>query len=310
MGIFPNEAAVLRLAGSVLVEVHDEWQVSDRRYLSEASMAKLYESGNDGGDRKEVGTNRNELLAGWLGKPHAVHQGVLASRGEWLLFTDADMEHHPASAATAVSYALNNQADGLSIFPQQATRGVVDRAALMVGFAGLFAGQRRHNATLNGQYILLRREVYAQSGGMTAVRNEMLEDFIAAFNHLKSHPECKGKIGVVGFCFGGGMVNELTVRIPDVIAAAVPFYGRQPATGDVPKIKAPLLIHYAELDRRINDGWPEFEKALKAAGTRYQAFIYPGVNHGFHNDTTPRYDEAAAKLAWQRTVEFFKKELT
>jgi chlorobactene glucosyltransferase len=131
----------------------------------------------------------NELPAGWLGKPHAVHQGVLASRGEWLLFTDADMEHHPASAATAVSYALNNQADGLSIFPQQATRGVVDRAALMVGFAGLFAGQRRHNATLNGQYILLRREVYAQSGGMTAVRNEMLED-LALGVHLHRQGYC------------------------------------------------------------------------------------------------------------------------
>jgi carboxymethylenebutenolidase len=140
--------------------------------------------------------------------------------------------------------------------------------------------------------------------------NEMTEDFIAGARTLKSHPLSTGKVGAVGFCFGGGMVNELAVRIPDVIAAAVPFYGRQPATGDVPKIKAPLLIHYAELDRRINDGWPEFEKALKAAGARYQAFVYPGVNHGFHNDTTPRYDEAAAKLAWQRTIEFFKKELT
>jgi carboxymethylenebutenolidase len=146
---------------------------------------------------------------------------------------------------------------------------------------------------------------------MQARRNidEMTEDFIAAAQTLKSHSLGTGKVGAVGFCFGGGMVNELTVRIPDIIAAAVPFYGRQPSSADVPKIKAALLIHYAEMDQRINEGWEEFEKALKAAGTRYQAFIYPGVNHGFHNDTTPRYDEPAAKLAWQRTIDFFKKEL-
>ena len=138
---------------------------------------------------------------------------------------------------------------------------------------------------------------------------EMTEDFIAAAEALKSHPLSTGKVGAVGFCFGGGMVNTLAVRIPETIIAAAPFYGSQPASADVPKIKAAMLIHYAELDERINQGWPEFEKALKAAGTRYEAFTYPGVNHGFHNDTTPRYDEAAAKLAWQRTIEFFKKAL-
>ena len=147
---------------------------------------------------------------------------------------------------------------------------------------------------------------------MQARRNneEMTEDFIAAAQTLKSHALSTGKVGAVGFCFGGGMVNELAVRIPDVISAAVPFYGRQPASADVPKIKAAMLIHYAEMDQRINEGWGEFEKALKTAGTNYQAFIYPGVNHGFHNDTTPRYDEPAAKLAWQRTIDFFKKELS
>ncbi len=138
----------------------------------------------------------------------------------------------------------------------------------------------------------------------------MTEDFIAAAQTLKSHALSTGKVGAVGFCFGGGMVNELAVRIPDGIVAAVPFYGRQPSSADVPKIKAAMLIHYAELDQRINEGWPEFEKALKAAGTKYQAFVYPEVNHGFHNDTTPRYDESAAKLAWQRTIDFFKKELS
>jgi len=139
---------------------------------------------------------------------------------------------------------------------------------------------------------------------------EMTEDFIAAAQTLKSHSLSTGKVGAVGFCFGGGMVNELAVRIPDVIVAAVPFYGRQPSSADVPKIKAAMLIHYAEIDQRINEGWPAFEEALKDAGTKYQAFVYPKVNHGFHNDTTPRYDEPAAKLAWQRTIDFFKKELT
>ncbi len=139
--------------------------------------------------------------------------------------------------------------------------------------------------------------------------DEMTEDFIAAAKLLKDHELCNGKVGVVGFCFGGGMTNTLAVRIPEVVSAAVPFYGRQPASEDVAKIKAPLLIHYAELDRRINAGWPDYEKALKAAGKTYTAYTYEGVNHGFHNDTTPRYDKDAAELAWKRTVEFFNKHL-
>jgi len=139
-------------------------------------------------------------------------------------------------------------------------------------------------------------------------RNEMLEDFIAAYDYLKSHPECNGKVGVVGFCFGGWISNMMAVKIPDLLAA-VPFYGGQPASEDVPKINASLLLHYAELDKRVNAGWPEYEKALKKNNIDYQAYIYPAVNHGFHNDTTPRYDEKAAKLAWQRTIDFFKNEL-
>ncbi|MCU0875615.1 MAG: dienelactone hydrolase family protein, partial [Pirellulaceae bacterium] len=138
---------------------------------------------------------------------------------------------------------------------------------------------------------------------------EMTQDFIAAAELLQKHPLGNGKVGVVGFCYGGGIANTLAVRIPDVIAAAVPFYGRQPASEDVPKIKASLLIHYAELDTRINAGWPAYEQALKAAQVRYEMHLYPGVNHGFHNDTTPRYDEAAAKLAWQRTLDFFNANL-
>ena len=138
---------------------------------------------------------------------------------------------------------------------------------------------------------------------------EITEDFVAAAQWLQQHTGCDGKVGVVGFCFGGLMANTLAVRLPEIIAAAVPFYGRQPAAEEVPKIKASLLLHYAELDQRVNEGWPAYEAALKGAGIKYTAHMYPGANHGFHNDTTPRYDEAAAKLAWSRTVEFFAKTL-
>jgi len=134
------------------------------------------------------------------------------------------------------------------------------------------------------------------------------EDFVAAAAFLKARPECTGTIGVVGFCYGGGIANMLATRLPD-LGAAVPFYGNQPPAEDVPKIKAPLLIHYAENDQRINAGWPAYEAALKAANVSYIVHTYPGTQHGFNNDTTPRYDEAAAKLAWQRTLEFFNKHL-
>ena len=133
-------------------------------------------------------------------------------------------------------------------------------------------------------------------------------DFIAAAGYLRALPAGNGKVGVVGFCYGGGIANFLATRLPD-LGAAVPFYGGQPTAEDTAKIKAPLLIHYAGSDERVNAGWPAYEAALKAAGVRYEAHIYPGVQHGFNNDTTPRYDEAAAKLAWQRTVAFFNQHL-
>ena len=136
----------------------------------------------------------------------------------------------------------------------------------------------------------------------------MLEDFIAADEYLKGNKECNGKIGVVGFCFGGWIANMMAVRIPD-LAAAVPFYGSAPDVADVPKIKAPLLIQSAEVDERINASWPAYEAALKSANVQYVRYLYPGTQHGFNNDTTPRYDEAAAKLAWQRTLDFFNKHV-
>ena len=139
-------------------------------------------------------------------------------------------------------------------------------------------------------------------------RQAMLEDFITAFEYLKTHPECNGKVGVVGFCFGGWISNMMAVHIPDLLAA-VPFYGGQPSDEDVPNIKAPLLLHFAELDKRVNKGWPAYEAALKEHKKEYRAYVYPKVNHGFHNNTTPRYEQKAAELAWQRTIDFFKEKL-
>lgn len=139
-------------------------------------------------------------------------------------------------------------------------------------------------------------------------RDDMLEEFIAAYEFLRHHPECSGKVGVVGFCFGGSISNKLAVRCPE-LGAAVPFYGGQPTAEDVPAIQAPLLLHFGELDQRVNAGWPDYEAALKANDKTYTAHIYPDANHGFHNDTTPRYDEAAAKLAWSRTIDFFNFHL-
>ena len=137
---------------------------------------------------------------------------------------------------------------------------------------------------------------------------KMLEDFVAAAAWLKARPESNGKIGAVGFCFGGGIVNQLAVRMPD-LGAGAPFYGRQPGADDVPKIKAPLMLHYAANDQGVNAGIPAYEAALKANNKKYEIFTYENTQHGFHNDTTPRYDETAAKLAWTRTVDFFNKNL-
>jgi carboxymethylenebutenolidase len=136
----------------------------------------------------------------------------------------------------------------------------------------------------------------------------MREDFIAAWEFLVAQKNCSGKAGVVGFCFGGSMANMMAVHIPK-LAAAVPFYGGQPPTAEVPSIQAPLMLHFAELDTRVNEGWPAYEQALRANGKKYEVYMYPGVNHGFHNNTTPRYDQAAADLAWGRTMRFFRKEL-
>ncbi|OIP48607.1 MAG: dienelactone hydrolase [Flavobacteriaceae bacterium CG2_30_31_66] len=145
---------------------------------------------------------------------------------------------------------------------------------------------------------------------MQSKRNqqEMLEDFIAAFEYLKKHPSCNGQVGVVGFCFGGWISNMMAVKLPD-LKAAVPYYGRQPSEEDAKKIKTPLLLHYADLDKRVNAGWLAFEKVLKENNIKHEAHFYPNVNHGFHNNSTPRFDKAAADLSWERSIAFFNKYL-
>ena len=181
----------------------------------------------------------------------------------------------------------------------------IEDVARRVGVAGFLALAPDGLTTVGGYPGSDEKGVELQRGLDQA---KLVEDFVAAAQFLKSHPDCSGKVGVVGFCYGGGISNTLAVRMPD-LGAAVPFYGRQPTAADVAKIKAPLLIHYAGLDQGVNAGWPAFETALKASNVKYTAYTYENVNHGFHNDTTPRYDKAAAELAWQRTIDFFNKTL-
>ncbi|KQC33619.1 dienelactone hydrolase [Nonlabens sp. YIK11] len=140
-------------------------------------------------------------------------------------------------------------------------------------------------------------------------RLEMLEDFIAAYHYVKNHENCNGNVGVVGFCFGGWVANMMAVQLPG-LGAAVPFYGRQPDKEQAAEVKAPLLLQYAGLDERVNAGWPEYKEVLETNNIEHTAYFYEGVNHGFHNYSTPRYDKAAADLAWSRTIDFFKKHLS
>jgi carboxymethylenebutenolidase len=143
----------------------------------------------------------------------------------------------------------------------------------------------------------------------TLDRSKVLADMEAAAHFAHGLPRSNGRLGVVGFCFGGLVTNLLAARLPDLVDAGVPYYGGQPTAEEAARIKAPLLLQFAELDTRVNAGWPAYEQALEAAGVSYEAHVYPGVNHGFHNDTTPRYDQAAADLSWQRTLAFFRLQL-
>ncbi len=147
------------------------------------------------------------------------------------------------------------------------------------------------------------RDMFAKLDGA-----KRTEDLVASVDYVRLRADANGKVGAVGFCSGGGVVNTIATRVPD-LAAAVPYYGGQPSAAEAAKIKAPMLLHYAGTDDRINAGWPAFEEVLKAHHVKYQVYSYPGTQHGFHNDTTPRYDEAAAKLSWERTLAFFKTYL-
>jgi carboxymethylenebutenolidase len=142
----------------------------------------------------------------------------------------------------------------------------------------------------------------------TVDRGKLMNDFFAAVEFLMTYDGSTGNVGITGFCYGGGVANAAAVAYPE-LKASVPYYGRQPAAEDVPRIQAPLLLHYGELDKRVNAGWPEYEAALKANGKTYDAFIYEGANHGFHNDSTPRYDKAMAELSWERTLAHFRTNL-
>jgi carboxymethylenebutenolidase len=144
---------------------------------------------------------------------------------------------------------------------------------------------------------------------MKVDHDKMWQDFLASAKWLKAHADSSGKLGVIGFCFGGTTTNWLATQLGSDLQAAVPFYGAQPSAEDTAKIKAPLQAHYGELDTRITSGWPAFDKELTEAKVVHEGYIYKGAQHGFHNDTTPRYDEAAAKLAWQRSMDWFKKYL-
>ena len=151
-------------------------------------------------------------------------------------------------------------------------------------------------------------EEKARMAFATLDQAKALEDFVAAAQWLKTRGDATGKLGAVGFCYGGGIVHLLATRLPD-LNAGVPFYGNTPSPAEAAKVKAPLLVQQAAVDERINAAWPAYEAALKAAGVNYAVYQYPGTQHGFNNDTTPRYDAAAAKLAWERTVSFFKARL-
>jgi carboxymethylenebutenolidase len=210
----------------------------------------------------------------------------------------------PASGERSPAVVVIHENRGLNPYIEDVVRRLAVVGFLALGPDALwplggYPAVDRYGAEADERAVAMQR---------TLDGNKITEDFVAAAEFLLTHPQSTGKLGAVGFCFGGRMVNTLAVRLPQ-LAAGVPFYGAAPPVEDVSKIKADLLLHFAERDPNINGRWPAYEAALKANGLKYEAHLYPGTNHGFHNDTTPRYDEAAAKLAWQRTIEHLNKTL-
>jgi len=238
----------------------------------------------------------------------------------WAIQVPADDKRIKAESATVPSPQGNGSIKGYLVRPVTATRLP---AVLVIhenrGLNPYIEDVARRLAVAN--FIAFAPDALTSVGGYPGDdekglalftqldRAKMGEDFLAAANWLKSSPGSTGKLGAVGFCFGGGIVNQLAVRMGPDLAAGVPFYGAQPSAADTAKIKAPINAQYGELDTRITDGWPAFDDALKQANVPHEGHIYKGANHGFHNDTTPRYDEAAAKEAWQHTLDWFGKYL-
>lgn len=235
---------------------------------------------------EQVSFNDPDIKAEWITYPSPNGHGEM--RGYLV---------RPANAEMAPGVVVVHENRGLNPYIQDVARRVAKAGFVALAPDGLTPVGGYPGNDEKG------RELQQQVDG-----TKLMNDFFAAIEYLMVADYVAGKVGITGFCYGGGVANAAAVAYPE-LGAAVPFYGRQPAAADVPRIKAPVLLHYAELDTRVNEGWPAYEQALKAAGTTYTAHIYPGVNHGFHNDSTPRYDAAAAELAWQRTIDWFRTHL-
>ncbi len=211
---------------------------------------------------------------------------------------------HPASGAKFPAVLVIHENRGLNPYIEDVVRRLAVSGFLALGPdaiwpLGGYPAVDKYGAEADEKALAMQKQLDPA---------KITEDFVAAAEFLLKHPQSTGKVGAVGFCVGGTMVNSLAVRMPE-LAAGVPFYGSAPALEGVPRIKAALLIHFAEQDPRVNERWPDYEAALKANNVQYEAYVYPKTNHGFHNDTTPRYNEGAAKLAWRRTIEHFNKTL-
>lgn len=235
---------------------------------------------------EQVSFNDPDIRATWITYPspegHGEVRGYLVS---------------PAASPNAPGVVVVHENRGLNPYIQDVARRLAKAGFIALAPDGL---------TVMGGYPGNDEDGRALQAQVDPAK--LMNDFFAAIEFLKAQPAVTGKVGITGFCYGGGVSNAAAVAFPD-LGAAVPFYGRQADPADVPRINAPLLLHFAELDTRINEGWPAYKDALDAAGKTYEAHIYPGVNHGFHNDSTPRYDEAAAELAWSRTVDWFRRYL-